>query len=368
VNDDTLKEEITYVATFFDLRASAARAAIYIQAGVLDDEAKEIFVALHSRINAFKTFVAGLGDIAKTMFAKSPTRLSNPFEGMIVVGEASESVLGQCSNVLNEASSSWVRLIASETEGINEWTGKVKWTDQIGSLYDVSNVPLISALVKNPHYPQLSARATYISKIVRVARDLQKAIPDFFFEPDTFTAALEASKHAVDTVVVTNVLFKMRTVVKKTPTQKGKVAEVEKLETLAPWALLQNAGRLLEQSWFAYELWTTFGLSAIIGLCVLIRPELSSFGIPPETVSFIPVFFFRFCNWHKSLLLYVEVRLACGQLVLRRSFQVLENKVDVGADVVKAMTDVLGRDLRDATAGPAPPSCRRSAFVFVSRA
>ncbi len=39
VNDDTLKEEITYVATFFDLRASAARAAIYIQAGVLDDEA-----------------------------------------------------------------------------------------------------------------------------------------------------------------------------------------------------------------------------------------------------------------------------------------------------------------------------------------
>ncbi len=120
-------------------------------------------------------------------------------------------------------------MIAQETDGILSWAN-VPWKDDVGSL--LSNVKKITELVKNPHYPSLAARANYIQKLVNFSRIIQNQVVGVSFDETLISKALDVIKYARDTVVVTNVCFKLASTLYKLKKEEDQKALVIQLEDL----------------------------------------------------------------------------------------------------------------------------------------
>lgn len=159
-------------------------------------------------MSAFSAFLTELGDSLGELFTRSPSRAVVILADLMEAAAFSQQVTSELGAMLHALSQKWQADMETLTSDIT--TGCPSWQVARGSLMDREQTKLVLTLVKNPSYPRLGEWASTLQEHVACVKHVHRDGGAPMISAEITKAASDAVSLAIDTVVVTNVLFRIR--------------------------------------------------------------------------------------------------------------------------------------------------------------
>ena len=158
---------------------------------------------------AFNALLENLGGEAmKQLFCKSEERVVDMLAGLMDASAFTAKVLDECQQILATLAESWARGIEAASAELSSWCPS--WQTARGKLMDKENIKLVLAMVKNEHYPKLAEASGKLKEMVSLAKAVHKEPGSPMVSAEVLRAASTSVSTAVETVVVTSALFRVR--------------------------------------------------------------------------------------------------------------------------------------------------------------
>ncbi len=167
-----------------------------------------------------------------SLFKRSSKRAVLTFVGLGDALRILKQTLEEAEGILHAVGGHWKTDIARQTKCLEEWCPN--WQAARGQLMSKAHTGTVLSLVKNPHYAELGTAAGELSATVALVKGVHKDSGCPLVDASALREASIACTLAVDTVVVTNALFRLRVEVPRLESpQARKKAAVELQKLLA---------------------------------------------------------------------------------------------------------------------------------------